>query len=134
MSCFQAFQISFSIIPFFYNNICALSRGRFELPTRGFSVLCSNQLSYLDSILRYIPANNNISKKNTHNCIVVIVEYQKYRWFSIIGNKSIPKLDYHTIKIFDNTNKNIFCQCCKKQTTGLSLISLTDKSKKIIPL
>ena len=32
------------IIVFF----CALSRGRFELPTRGFSVLCSNLLSYLD--------------------------------------------------------------------------------------
>ena len=25
-----------------------MSRGRFELPTQGFSVLCSNQLSYLD--------------------------------------------------------------------------------------
>ena len=25
-----------------------MSRGRFELPTQGFSVLCSNRLSYLD--------------------------------------------------------------------------------------
>ena len=30
-------------------SLLKMSRGRFELPTRGFSVLCSNQLSYLDS-------------------------------------------------------------------------------------
>ena len=30
------------------NNHFLMSRGRFELPTQGFSVLCSNQLSYLD--------------------------------------------------------------------------------------
>ena len=47
------------------NNLIVLylSRGRFELPTRGFSVLCSNLLSYLDL---------NIKKDN----IVTIVDFK----------------------------------------------------------
>ncbi len=42
-----------------------MSRGGFEPPTQGFSVLCSNQLSYLNIFLLWIHVQKTYKRKYT---------------------------------------------------------------------